>query len=420
MFKTGTFIVLIFLGSAYAGRKDIDKRSLLNAIQDFTQEVYLQLASSQQNENFVFSPLSLHSALAMVYLGARPDSTTYKELQSGLGALNNPDQLKDSYKDYIKFLIEQKSSVKYGNHIWLKENYTIKEEYKNTVENYMNAKISNIDFQSLDAASEVNEWVSGITNGKIDQLVDSFSENTLMFLANALYFKDSWLYPFEDLSVDGSKLRDNFLTSDGESLEVDMMQLSSNSMKHEVFDVPGLFRDGLFDVVKIPYKNERFVMKIMVPTQDAAHFGLLEDFTNLTFVRDLRQDSHFNLFRHVGEKEFTGEVTLKMPTFKLDSKLEANEIFQKMEISQIFIDAELDLVTADKPLGISNIVHKAAVEVTANGTEGAAATGVEIVFFSASVSEDKEVVVNKPFIFVLEDVESKFPILVGRVLNPTI
>ena len=80
-----------------------------------------------------------------------------------------------------------------------------------------------------------------------------------------------------------------------------------------------------------------------------------------------------------------------MPTFKLDTKLEANEIFKKMKISQIFIDAELDLVTADKPLGmvqqyilsvnknkylgISNIVHKAAVEVTANGTEGAAATG---------------------------------------------
>ena len=40
-----------------------------------------------------------------------------------------------------------------------------------------------------------------------------------------------------------------------------------------------------------------------------------------------------------------------MPTFKLDTKLEANEIFKKMKISQIFIDAELDLVTADKPLG---------------------------------------------------------------------
>merc|ERR1712024_32273 len=97
--------------------------------------------------------------------------------------------------------------------------------------------------------------------------------------------------------------------------------------------------------------GERFGMKIMVPTQEAAHLGLLEDFTNLTFVRDLRSENHFNLFRHVGEKEFTGEVTLKMPSFKLDTKLEANEIFQKMKVSQIFINAELDLVTADKPLG---------------------------------------------------------------------
>jgi len=353
MFKTGTFIVLIFLGSGYADRKDVHKRGLLNAMQDFTQEVYLQLASSQQNENFVFSPLSLHSALSMVYLGAEQDSKTYDELQSALGGLTNPNLLKESYKDYIKFLLDQKSSVKYGNHIWLKENYTINEEYKSTVENYMNAKIANIDFQSLDAANEVNEWVSGVTNGKIDQLVDGFSENTLMFLANALYFKDSWLYPFEDLAVDGSKLRDNFQTSSGEFLEVDMMQLSSNSMKHEVFDIPaGSLRNGSFDVVKIPYKNERFVMKIMVPTQEPDHFGFLEDFTNLTFVRDLRSENHFNLFRHVGEKQFTGEVTLKMPTFKLDTKLEANEIFKKMKISQIFIDAELDLVTADKPLGM--------------------------------------------------------------------
>ena len=217
--------------------------------------------------------------------------------------------VQESYKDYIKFLLDQKSSVKYGNHIWLKENYTINEEYKSTVENYMNAKIANIDFQSLDAANEVNEWVSGVTNGKIDQLVDGFSENTLMFLANALYFKDSWLYPFEDLSVDGSKLRDNFQTSSGEFLEVDMMQLSSNSMKHEVFDIPaGSLRNGSFDVVKIPYKNERFVMKIMVPTQEPDHFGFLEDFTNLTFVRDLRSENHFNLFRHVGEKQFTGVI----------------------------------------------------------------------------------------------------------------
>ena len=63
-------------------------------MQDFTQEVYLQLASSQQNENFVFSPLSLHSTVSSLYFGAEVDTKTYAELQAALGGLTHPDSLK--------------------------------------------------------------------------------------------------------------------------------------------------------------------------------------------------------------------------------------------------------------------------------------------------------------------------------------
>ena len=44
----------------------------------------------------------------------------------------------------------------------------------------------------------MNNWVSNVTQGQIDSLVDEFAPNTKLFLANALFFKDSWLSPFRD------------------------------------------------------------------------------------------------------------------------------------------------------------------------------------------------------------------------------
>ena len=70
------------------------------------------------------------------------------------------------------------------------------------------------------------------------------------------------------------------------------------------------------------------------------------------------------------------EVNLKMPPFKVTSKVQAKEVFQKLDVKQLFTEsAELDLITDKKPIGISGISHESVIEVNVNGTEGAAATG---------------------------------------------
>merc|ERR1711868_309073 len=294
--------------------EQITKNGLKRAIEDFTQKFYVHLATTLRNENFVFSPLSLHSALSMVYLGSKTDSKTFIELRNSLGILTAPNVLKESYKKYIKFLLTQ-DTVKFGNHIWLKEGY-----------------------------------------------------------------------------------------------EIDMMQLTSKTIKYDKFDLPQ--KAGSFEAIKIPYDSEKFDLKIILPVKD---LRLLEDFTNLTFIRDA---DNFNLFRETGRK-FKGEVNLKMPPFKVTSKVQAKEVFQKLDVKQLFTEsAELDLITDKKPIGISGISHESVIQVNVNGTEGAAATGVEIVFFSASPKGEKEVVVDRPFIFVLEDKIDKIPLLVGRVVDP--
>jgi len=392
---------------------------LLSPIQDFTQVAYLQLASSLKNENFVFSPLSLHSALTLVFLGSKEDSKTYKELQKSLGGLINSSTLKYEYQNYIQFL-KQNSEVLYGNHIWLKNGISIKNGYKEVLQKYFDAEISTVEFMSKEAIKKVNNWISKYTKGKITELVSGFNENTLMFISNALYFKDSWLYTFEEFDSKGNKIQDVFQTPSGQKV-VDMIELTSATIKHKVFHIKSLDEFVKFEAVTIPYKNENFNLKIIIPSKESNQHSLakLESFANLTYVKDERTEDDFNLFRLVGETNFTGEVRLKMPSFSVKSKIKAKDMFVKMQVNEIFSDnAELDYITNEKPITVSDISHEAVIEVTSNGTEGAAATGVELVFFSASLGKKREVTINKPFIFILEDKQRNIPILVGRVVNP--
>ena len=192
-----------------------------------------------------------------------------------------------------------------------------------------------------------------------------------MFIANALYFKDSWLYTFEDEDFNGNPITGNFNYLDGKQEDIDMMQLTSTYIKYEHFTMEKL-NGKAFEVVKIPYKNKKFQMKLMMPAGEPQHLEWLEDFTAMTFARDLRTDQDFNLFRYVDDEEFDGvgeetarnqkiynskllyfqEVFLRMPKFKLETKVQAKDMFLSMNVSRVFSQqAELGSISDDQPLG---------------------------------------------------------------------
>ena len=72
------------------------------AIGDFSQSMYVHLAQTSGEENFVFSPLSLHSALTLLYLGTKDNSVTQQQLGAAMGIVNNPQLLKMSYQKVIE------------------------------------------------------------------------------------------------------------------------------------------------------------------------------------------------------------------------------------------------------------------------------------------------------------------------------
>jgi len=379
-----TTLVILFFSSQLCPGVDssVGDNSLRRALEDFTQETYSHLANTFQNKNFVFSPLSLHSALTLLYLGTGDNTRSQAQLQTALGGLLQQSLIQSQYRD----LLEDYNNTKYilyANHLWLGQNFSLKADYASLIRENLNAQLSGADFKSDQAVKEINGWVEKITKGKIKDLVTDIEPDTQLFLANALYFRDNWRFPFEMNDLSGTPLMGDFHFQEGQSVPVNMMNLVSRHIQYEEFHLPGTNQG--FALIRIPYENKDFEMKIILPKTSGRYLDLkvLETYLNLTLSMDQTREK--NIFRVQTIKSNFSEVDLTMPRFTVRTKMSAKELFSSLGAEEIFSGrAELSKITDDGALAISEIRHEAVLEVTKDGTEGAAATrsGVGLLQFS--------------------------------------
>jgi serpin B len=73
-------------------------------------------------------------------------------------------------------------------------------------------------------------------------------------------------------------------------------------------------------------------------------------------------------------------------------------------------------MTGSPELSISAVVHKAFISVDEEGTEAAAATGVPMAV--SAPNRYAELIVDRPFVFLIRDYKTGAVLFVGRVVNP--
>ena len=113
------------------------------------------------------------------------------------------------------------------------------------------------------------------------------------------------------------------------------------------------------------------------------------------------------------------QVTLTMPTFEFDSSFSLKEALAAMGMPVAFSgSADFSGMTGNRDLFIADVVHKAFVSVDEAGTEAAAATAV-VMPIAMPPEELVEFNVDRPFIFLIRDIETRAMLFVGRVVNPS-
>ncbi|KAH7970873.1 hypothetical protein HPB49_016279 [Dermacentor silvarum] len=365
----------------------------------FGVALFKELCSKRADQNIFFSPASISIALGMLYAGA--GGKTLEELSSVLGLSGAELVDRNVVLTVYKSLVETKSAnatLDIANTVLIQKDFEILEQYRNDVVNYFQAEARPVDFvrDGSRVTAEINEWVKDKTKGKIPKLLDeALPMNTVAFLINAVYFKGTWVTKFQ--------ARDTKLLS------------FYNQGRHEVrvatMSVRRHFGYAVVDelnarALEVPYAGDRFSMIIVLPESKT---GLPTVEASLPSV----------LVDKIANDLTPRDVQLWLPKFKLQTDYNLVVPLRRLGIESAFGNsADFSGISGRNDLALSDVKHKAMVEVSEEGTVAAAVTSVHIRWQCArSVGPPPPISfrVEHPFAFFIWDKVSKRALFMGAV-----
>lgn len=364
----------------------------------------LYQAIRKQPGNLFYSPYSISVALAMTYAGARGE--TERQMAQVLHfaleqarlhpAFNALDQALASRGAGAKSKDGQPFRLRVANSLWGQAGYTFLPAFLDTLAENYGAGLRLVDFKGApeDARKAINDWVSDRTEGRIRDLIPQGAIDTLtrLVLANAIYFNAAWMHTFEKSATQDGP----FYLLDGSQVTVPMMR------QNERF--PYFAGKGV-QAVELPYDGGEVSMVLLVPDRGA--FSAFEEALSAQVVTDI-----------LARMEQIS-VNLAMPRFKYDATLSLADTLRAMGMPEAFsANADFSGMDGTRNLAITDVFHKAFVAVDEAGTEAAAATAV-IIGLTAMPASPVDLTVDRPFIFLIRDIQTGAILFVGRVLNPT-
>jgi serpin B len=361
-----------------------------------------------RRDNLFLSPASVSTAMSLAYRGAV--GKTAEELRRVLHYDAAPDAyFRASAEVFATMNISGEGHLlQTANAIWVQDGMPLKPDYLADVQRYMRATDFRADPEK--ATADINGWVATATHDRIPDLLPegALTRHTRAVLVNAIYWKGKWEVPFD---ADDTKL-ERFTRLDGEKQRTKLMH------KQSTFAV--VERGGV-QAIELPYVGHEVSMVVFLPRSPKA-LPVFEAGLN-----DRKLQGWFDALDAASPRD----TVLTLPKMHLEWEHEFSGTLSDMGAPIAFgDDADLSgIATLPYPGGdpgetglkISNVFHKAWLDVDEEGTEAAAATGVAVAGISEIVVIRPPPIVfraDRPFLFVLRDQRTGLILFMGRYVAP--
>ena len=381
-----------------AAAADVARQS--DANRAFALDLYHYLAA--EDGDLFFSPYSISLALAMTWAGAR--GQTEQQMAEALHFELGQDALHPVF-NYLDLELNSRGQGAAGtegrpfrlhvvNQTWGQVDYTFLEPFLDVLARHYGAALRLLDFINAPEQSRrtINAWVAEQTEGLIEDLipVDAIDSLTRLVLTNAIYFNAGWDEEFPpEATRDGA-----FERLDGSTVSVPMMS--------QTYDFPFYLGDG-FRAVELPYDGGELSMVLLRPDADFTAFEAGLTVEQLDSVLAGMQNAM---------------VTVRMPRWSYDGDtISLNRALSDLGMPVAFSnEADFSGMDGRHFLFISDVVHQAFISVDEAGTEAGAATAV---IMSGTGEPPDEINLDRPFIYLIRDIQTGTILFMGRVLDPS-
>jgi serpin B len=401
---------------------DTEKTDLATGLSGFAFALWQGLRGDPSTKkNFAFSPTSISLALGMTYAGAQ--GNTASQMKSSMHvasssavysrSLNWLDAQLESRADAA--LKQAQNLYKSGgssgaapdpanfrlhvvNACWGDRTFTFEQSYLDTLAKDFGSGVHLVDFRTQPDTERlaINAWVSQETLNRINDLIPqgAIDTSTRTVLVNAIHLKLPWYDPFLDTNTKPA----TFTRTDGSTVSVPFMSKGGQWSYAE---------DDTTQAVAIPLSGSSVDFVVFLPkaTSSLAQF---ED--------SLSQGHATTLVAGMGSYQ----VSLTLPKFTFTTaSVHLGSVLTALGMTDAFTpSADFTGISKEKPLFISDVVHKAMVGVDEHGVEAAAATAV-MLSGSGPPTDIKQVNVNRPFFFGIYDQPTSTWLFLGHVTDPS-
>jgi serpin B len=388
------------------GGEPVSRLGAVAAVQAFTGALFDRL--SAKPGNLVCSPYSVAAALAMTRNGAR--GQTAQELDRVLhvraldqfnSGLNSLTQLVEGRAGERVRADGSKATISLdvASSLWGQRDTRWQQAFLDGLARDYGAGMHLVDYKGDPAAarSMINGWTSDQTHAKISELIahDVLNTRTRLVLVNALYLKAPWEEPFEKLATS----RRPFTRADGSRVQVEMM---SNELRQGELASGAGWRAG-----RLRYAGGQLGMAVVVP-----------DPGKTRRVQDLLRGA--GLTQVLAGFKPAAALRLEIPRWRFRVQTQLNDHLAALGMPTAFDEGKADLsgMTTQERLFVSRVLHEAIIAVDEAGTEATAATAVVAEAVSAPL-RSVVLTANRPFFFIVHDIETATPLFIGRVSDPT-
>lgn len=391
-----------------------DRQALIAGNRAFALDLYRQLLNDSERSggNLFFSPLSISVALAMTYAGAR--GGTAAEMANTLHFSLPQERLHPVFGWLDRELAErgqgaqgtdgQPFRLALSNSLWGERLARFEPPFLDTLARNYGAGIKLVDFINAPEPSRarINDWVAERTAQRIKDLLPdgSITADSRLVLVNAVYFNAAWQRQFSATA-----------TADAAFARLDGTTATVATMSQTGYYNYAAGND--YQAVELPYDGGELSMLLILPA--SGRFGAFEQAFDGAKLTDIQAALA------------SARVRLDLPRFKLEGGFSVNTALRALGMNMAFGDtADFSGISStrlpnDAPWRISNIYHKAYVDVDETGTEAAAATAVVVTGPTSVPPPEPEPVVfraDRPFLFAILDRRTDALVFLGRVVAP--